>query len=110
MFCASVNINLKAIGLLVEKKINRVILNVCHRSVNSNSNDVIYKEDFDNIEVNKSGSTKILYLRQPVSLSCDRIYLLVLTFYGGATVVGYGGEEFINVKTGTNDIFDESKL
>ena len=99
MFCASENINLRAIGLLVETNINRVTLNICHKSGN-NDHCAIFRQDFDNVEVNKQWTTKILYLRQPVPLSCDRIYLLVLTFYGGASVVGDEGEEFINVQTG----------
>ena len=102
MFCASDNIKLRAIGLLVEEEIKRVIFNICEKSTINHDKGfrVIFKQDFDNV-VSKFGSTKILHLRHPVPLNSDGMYLLVLTFCGGASMVGYGGEEFISVKTGT---------
>jgi len=110
IFCASDNVNLRAIGLLVEEKINKVILNICKKSTVNNNKEfmVIFKQDFDNVEAiesgNKSGNTRILNLRDQVPLNCEGMYLLVLTLFGGASIVGHGGEEFINVKTDANEV------
>ena len=98
-FCASENISVMGIGLLVKSPIKRLTFNLCQLSGQNNDHSVIFKQDFDNVNAS-SVSSIVLKLRHGVQLSCDRIYLLVLTLHGGASYVGCGGEEFVTVNTG----------
>ena len=98
-FCASENISVMGIGLLVKSPIKRVTLNLCQLNGQNNDHCVIFKQDFDNVNAS-SVSSIVLKLRHSVPLSCDRIYLLVLTMYGGSSYVGCGGEEFVTVNSG----------
>ena len=99
-FSATDNITLTGISLMVQSTIRRVTFNLCQETDRrSNDHFVIFKEDF--YDVNPSTvSSGGLRLRRGVSLSCDRIYLLVLTLHGGASQVRYGGEEFLGVPHG----------
>ena len=102
-FCASENITLTGIGLLVKSTIKWVTFNLCQETDRpSNDHRVIFKQDFDNVH-SSSVSSIVLKLRHGVQLSCDRIYLLVLTLYGGASYVGEGGEEFVAVAGGKEE-------
>ena len=98
-FCASENISVMGIALLVKSPIKRVTFNLCQLSGQNNDHCVIFKQDFDNVNAS-SVSSIVLKLRHGVRMSCDRIYLLVLTLHGGASYVGCGGEEFVTVNTG----------
>ena len=99
-FCASENISMTGIGLLVRSVIKRVTFNLCQETDRpGNDHSVIFKQDFENVS-SSSVSSIVLKLRHGVELSSDRIYLLVLTMYGGASYVGVGGEEFIGVSCG----------
>ena len=97
-FCASENISVMGIGLLVKSPIKRVTFNLCQLSGQNGDHCVIFKQDFDNVKPS-SVSSIVLKLRHGVQLSCDRIYLLVLTMHGGASYVGTGGEEFVTVNS-----------
>ena len=104
-FCASENITLKGIGLLVKNLVRRVTLNICQERGINNEHRVIFKQDFENVP-GGSLSTKVLKLHHGVELRCDLIYLLVLTMYGGASYAASGGEEFVSVNCGdaTSDV------
>ena len=71
------------IGLLVASKINRVIINICQTTPHDGY-CVMFKQDFENV----SPSVSKLTFRRSVALSCDRIYLIVVTMEGGASFVG----------------------
>jgi len=94
-FCASENIVMVGISLLVRSSVSRVTLNLCQdREEDYHCQRVIFKQDFEKVTGSSDGSV-VLELRTGVKLSCDRIYLLVLTMYGGSSYVGSGGEEFV---------------
>ena len=100
MFCASRDLNLTGLGLLVARTIDRVTLNVSQKCDHNDGHRVIYAQEFYEVQPPRSGAHFKLSLRQSVALSCDRIYLVVVTMYGGASVPGYGGEEFVTVDCG----------
>ena len=106
--CASENINMLGIGLRVKAPISRLTLNICHESghckgqYNGTYSDhaTLFMENFFNLSATSSDGSTRVKLRHGVQLSCDRIYLLVLTLHGGASHVGTGGEEFVTVHCG----------
>ena len=57
-----------------------------------------FMENFENLSASSSDGSVVLRLRHGVRLSCERIYLLVLTLHGGASLVGTGGQEFVSVR------------
>ena len=97
-----------AIGLRVKAPISRLTLNICQESghcngkYNGNYSDhaTLFMENFFDLSASSSAGSTMVKLRQGVELSCDRIYLLVLTLHGGASYVGTGGEEFVTVHCG----------
>ena len=103
-FCASENINVMGIGLLVKSVIKRVTLNICQESGRfSDEHCVIFMQYFDDVKASSSSSI-VLKLRHGVELSCDKIYLMVLTLHGGASYIGVGGEEFVSVSCGPGEV------
>ena len=104
-FCATENITLLGIGLRVKAPISRLTLNICQESghckgqYNGTYSDhaTLFMENFYNLSPSSSDGTTVVKLRHGVQLSCERIYLLVLTLHGGASYVGTGGEEFVTV-------------
>ena len=97
-FCASENIDFLGVGLLVCEDIERVTVTLLHQLEQREDHSVLATGEFHNVK--KSCSTVTLKLTKPLSLSCDRIYLLVVNLFGGASIVGHGGEEFITVERG----------
>ena len=87
--------------------IRRLTLNICQESghckgqYNGDYSDhrSLFHEIFKDLSANSSAGSAVVKLRQGVQLSCDRIYLLVLTCYGGVSYVGTGGEEFVTVRS-----------
>ena len=106
-FCASEDITVLGVGLRVKTPIRRLTLNICQESghckgqYNGDYSDhgTLFMENFKNLAANSSAGSAVVKLRQGVRLSCDRIYLLVLTCYGGVSYVGTGGEEFVTVRS-----------
>ena len=106
--CASEDITVLGVGLQVKTPIRRLTLNICQESghckgqYNGDYSDhgTLFMENFKNLSSTSSTGAVLVRLRHGVQLSCDRIYLLVLTLYGGASYVGTGGEEFITVHCG----------
>ena len=99
MFCASENISMTGLGFLVSKTIDRVIVNICQKNDHRDDHSVILKQDFYKLS-SRSNGTAVLHLKHPLPLSRDRIYLVVVTMFGGASLVGHGGEEFVTVDCG----------
>ena len=101
-FCASEDISLVGIGLRVKAPIQRLQLYISHVSRNPNeehSGPIFhFMENFENLPANSSDGSVVVKLRHGVKLSCERIYLLVLTLHGGASLVGTGGQEFVSVR------------
>ena len=95
-FSTSENILLTGLGFLVAKTIDRVNITVLYQIEGRSDHSVLLSEPpFFNVE--SSNSSVVLKLKKPLPLNCDRIYLLVVTLFGGASIVGHGGEEFISV-------------
>ena len=110
-FCTSENITLMGIGLLVHSTIGKISFNICQKmmgDVHNPDHNVIFQQDFDNVN-GSSMCSILLKLRHGVQLSCDHIYLLVLTVHGGASYVGYGGEEFVVVQAGGGEQGEDVK-
>ena len=95
LFNASENIDLLGLGLLVAKKIDKVIVNISQPK-DKGQYRLIYNENFENVP--SSDSTTILQFGKSVPVSSEKIYLIGLTMIGGASVVGHGGEEFVIVE------------
>ena len=109
-FCTSENITMTGIGLLVHSTIARISFNICQkvRGDHDHDHNVIFQQIFDNVNASSVCSI-LLKMKYGVQLSCDNIYLLVLTVHGGASYVGYGGEEFVEVKVGGGEQGEDSK-
>ena len=84
-FCASEDIILTGLGFLVTMG-------------RHDHSPLTTGEDFYNVRSSKS--TVALKLQKPLSLSCDKIYLLSVNLHGGASIVGRGGAEFVGVDRG----------
>ena len=97
LFNASENVELVGIGLLVAEKMTRVTVNIS-QPIENGQYSVIYKKDFYDVQPSYFRTTNYLKFSQNIAISSEKIYLIVLTMIGGASVVGYGGEEFVIIK------------
>jgi len=100
MFCASDNIVLRGIGLLVTSPIRKVVMDILHKP--RNVYGLFYSQHFKNVQscaptAGVGVGSAVLSFSKPVKLSCDRIYLLDITVEGGASLAAAGGEEFVSV-------------
>ena len=94
--CASDNLYLLGVGLRIKEDVSRI--NV---SISLNNTRLLY-QSFEHVP--KSHSIRALHLENNVFMECDKIYSIVVTMFGGASYVGSGGEEFIEVSDGGTDI------
>ena len=105
-FCTSEDITFTGIGLRVKTPIRKLVFNICEESGHCkgqysgaySDHRPLFREDFENLSASSSDGSVVLKLRHGVKLSCERIYLLVLTLHGGASLVGTGGQEFVSVR------------
>jgi len=100
MFCASDNIVLRGVGLLVTSPIRKVVMDILHKP--RNVYGLFYSQHFKNVQscaptAGVGVGSAVLSFNKPVKLSCDRIYLLDITVEGGASLAAAGGEEFVSV-------------
>ena len=101
MFCASENITIRGVGLLVKTTIKKVTMTICHcLDTGIQNQGVIFTQNFETVSPSQESSAVVLKMKRGLQLSCDRIYLLVLNLHGGSSYVGTGGEEFVGVRCG----------
>ena len=94
--CASDNLYLLGVGLRVKEDVSRISITI------SLDNSRLIKQSFEHVP--KSHSIRALQLDNNLLMECDQIYSIVLTMFGGASYVGSGGEEFIEVSDGGSGI------
>ena len=91
---ASRDVSLTAVGLSVATTVDKVTVNISMKHQGFYKEN-IFQENFYNVDT----SNQVVKFRNPILLSCDHIYLIILTMVGGASRVGEGGEEFVTVRT-----------
>jgi len=110
LMCSSDDINLLGLGLFVGKSIEKIVFSICLTDYKKDEQLIhsIYSQSFHNVP--KKIPTTVLKLNQKIPLSCDRIYMIVLNVFGGVSIAGVGGEEFVSAKNCDKEVlfkFDE---
>ena len=95
--CASDHLYLLGVGLRIKEDVSRV--NV---TIRLNDTRLLY-QSYEHVP--KSHFIRALHFDNNVFMECDQIYSIVVTMFGGASYVGSGGEEFIEVGDGGTHIF-----
>jgi len=110
LMCSSEDINLLGLGLYIGKSIEKIVFSICLTNYKQHEQLIhsIFSQTFHNVP--KKKTTTVLKLNQKIPLSCDKIYLIVLNVFGGASIAGVGGEEFVSATNCDMDVlfkFDE---
>ena len=88
------DINLVALGLMVERPITKIILSICRKNNYQDEPKPFFNQTFSQVP-SYAEDTTVLKLQRKVPLAGTAPLLLVLNIFGGSSRVGCGGQQTV---------------